>query len=464
MLNLDAYGHGSARISYIRESPDNPETEILDQGVSIDEYLNFCEIRSSLNQAFRVGILSIYDSDSFRDAVGFVGNDIISISYTNNQLDSSTDYNERKEVTFRIINIEEVAESSSDPGLANKRRTINLTLAEHPLFDLYLGNQIYKTYEWSGGDENNAPEKELTISGIVQDLLSEELSPNLLNGWQYRTDIQETSDISDTSLRWNFYIPRWTLLKTVNYLKKFAISNEGNYPNYIFTSRDIVNTRLITFKSIYSIINDINAINASEEYGLRSNIQALPLNPSKMNPAWASNAILNFKYNIYNGFDIAFGGLSGKTYLHHDYFKGVIAHSNSFDNYKKQYKIGLDAYYIYANSFGDQFSNIFYTGEDHNQSLMLNDYAKKSLRSITCTVNCYLNPFRYVGQHAKLSIPSVSPVNGGGAIDSINDGNWIIWTITDKINKDGTAWSTVEFAKDSVFVQSLAVGNLETAS
>ena len=466
MINFEAHDKGFFQVSYVRSSGlDTPQEELFENAIAIDEFVNYCEIHSSLDMAFRVGILSLYDSISFREKLGFIGNDIITINYTTQDLSENTDLEERKQVSFRIINIEEVVDSTTDVKLTSgKRRTLNLTLAEFPLYDYYVVNQIYRTYDWGSGDETTKPQGTQTISDIVTDLLSEEVSPNLLNGWGYETDIQDTNDLSDPDKKWNFYVPRWSLLKTVNYLKRFAISNEGNYPNYIFTSRDILDRKIISFKSVYSIINDDQAKRNIIEYTPRSVIQdIIGKDPNKANPAWLVNTVLSWSYSFYNGFDISFGGLSGKTYLTHDLYDGLKAQAYSFEQYKSDYKIGLDSYYIYKDSFGDQWSNIYYNAfENKNDNLMINAYAKKALGSVRCQAKCYLNPFRYIGQHARLNFNSVDPINGG-QIDAINNGDWITWGITDVFTTGGSCFSVVDFRKDSVFLNSTVSNGLETA-
>jgi len=470
MINLETYTQGAVEVGYVRTGGlKKPESDPMSESVDITTYVNYFEIHSSLDMSFRVGILSIFDSFSFREQVGFVGNDIVSISYTSVELAGTTNASEKKQATFRIVNIEEVVDSGTDPSQAlTKRRVLNLTLAEFPLFDYFIGNQIYKTYEWGSGSATESPQGTQTISDIIKNLLSEEVSPGLLSGWGYETDIQQTSEISNPSKQWNFYVPRWTLMKTVSFLKKFAVSQVGKYPGYIFTSRDIVNQKIITFKSIYSIINDIGASQAVSQYTPRYTLQkTIANNPSAVknsNPQWIANAILSFKYDVYNGFDVSFGGLSGKTYMTNDYFSGIKAEAYSFNQFKLDNKNGLDSYFIYQNDFGDQWSNMFYSShEKYHVDMVINDYAKKVMGSVRCLAQCHLNPFRYIGQHARLAINSTDINNGDGQIDSINNGNWITWSIIDYYNKDGTSFSEVEFRKDSLHVNSIASRGLETA-
>lgn len=465
-VDLDSYIRGDVEVTYLRSGGRNrPLEDALNSGIAISEFVNYFEIHNSFDMSFRVGILSLYDSYSFREKVGFVGNDIITISYSSVELGRNSEAGQRKEATFRIINIEEIAAQTSDPSQGlGKRRTINLTLAEYPLYDFYLANQIYRTYEWDSGTDTSKPTGTMAISDIVEDLLSEEVSPNLLSGWGYETQIERTSDIGTPDKLWNFYVPRWSLLKTVNYLRQFSTTLVGNYPYYVFCSRDIVNRKIISFKSLYSIINDPSSSLSINEYVPRFSLQTLLESGRSANPTWLANTILSFKYDFYNGFDIGFGGLSGKTYMSHDYFDGVKAEAYSFDQYKTDYKNGLDSYFIYRESFGDQWSNVYYNAfQNRNVDMMTNFYATKALSSVKCFAQCHMNPYRYIGQKAKLSINSVDPVNGG-VIDGINNGEWLIWGISDYFNsKDGTIMSEVEFRKDSMYLEFAAAQGLETA-
>lgn len=465
-IDLDTYVRGEIEVTYLRSNGLNfPQADTLNSAVDIKDFVNYFEIHNSFDLAFRVGILSLFDSHSFREKIGFVGNDIITINYTTRELASNTSTSERKQATFRIINIEEIAPQTSDPAQGlGKRRTINLTLAEFPLYDYYVLNQIYRTYEWDSGTSESNPQGTMSISGIINDLLSEEVSPFLLSGWGYDLDIERTSDIADPSKLWNFYVPRWSLLKTVNYLKKFANTLIGNYPYYVFCSRDVADRKIITFKSIYSIINDKFASILPLEYVPRFSIQTLIKNGRAANPNWLANAIISFKYEFYNGIDASFGGLGGKTYISHDYFDGIKGEAYSFDQYKIDYKNGLDSYFIYKNSFGTQWDNVYYNSlQNRNKDMMVNSFAKKAMNSVRCVATCHMNPFRYIGQHAKLSINSVDTVNGGN-VDSIHNGNWLTWGITDYYNsKDQTIMSEVEFVKDSMSINFMAAFGLETA-
>jgi hypothetical protein len=452
------------RVTYARAANKDQHTRDP-RDIEITPFVAGFEVHSSLEMSFRVGVLFIKDPIGFREQIGFVGNDIITIDYGPQNLSIISDY--QKSVTFRIISIDEQADFSNDVRQLHKNRNLVLTLAEFPLYDYFIGNEIYKTYKWG------TPNAQISISDIVKDLLDEEISPGLQNGWGYDVDVEDTKGVSNPELRGDFYIPRWTLLKTMDYFTDYAISLRGNYPYYIFNARDTVDNdgdgKTISFRSIYSFFNDtVPGSNRVANYINRETYNAMMNNNiSRAILSDGSNVIMAWRYQYFNGVDMAFSGLSGRTYIKYDYESGLSAEAYDHRTFMRENKDGMGSYFIHQGKYGDQWSSYKYspyTTPETNNDYQKNIYARKNFRSIGCEALCYLSATRNLGTLASLTLPSVDTESGESVTDDMmNNEPWLTWSIVDVVNRDNSGYSRVEFRKDSLFLSTQLASDYETA-
>ena len=146
------------------------------------------EIQDSIDYCFRFVTAILKDDGSIREGVPLSGNEVIEIQMSNDFTQTP------RKMKFEILRIDEVPKEERKLGTATM---LKLHLVEYPLYRILCGDKISRSW------------KQTKISDIIDELLKKYL-PN------YNVAIEPTATKID------FIIPRWTLLKTINYLLDLA--------------------------------------------------------------------------------------------------------------------------------------------------------------------------------------------------------------------------------------------------
>lgn len=407
------------------------------------------EIVDSLENMFRIGKITLLDPYNYREVAPLTGNEIFTISYKNGISDSGAP---EKIINFRIFTMKEIKASGTKMG-GNK--SIEIILVEFPIFDLLTANAVYKTYKI---EDNYDPYQR--ISDIVSDSLN--LVPNL-NKW-YQFDIEKTPKNNI-----NFWIPNWTPMKTINYLKTLATSEKTGFPYYMFHTmngdgKDFdLNKPVITFKSIYSMVKDekkIRKYSLTDAATMNKPISvdedvAKKISTPKQSTCNLADVILGYYYDIFDGSRISFGGLSGETKTSFDYLEDNNYYGSDYSDFiDKNYK-SISPFVLHSQRYGNQWSRMYPTAWRKKEADLLmkqysyNEYAKNTLMGGTrCTAVTRVYENRTPGERADLLLLSGDDEQQA---DLMMSGHWITWSITDKF--DGSeAYSEVVFIKDSFSV------------
>jgi hypothetical protein len=414
------------------------------------------EITDSLDQYFKIGKIVLHDQTQLSETTPFTGSEVIGVRYKNKASDPNTG---EKIVYFRIFDIQSVDNFNlinANPG----SKFLIIHLVEFPAFEMFTNSVIYKTYT------NNSA----SISDIVYDSLK---------GINYIEDYYNIAKPQKTKGTIDFWIPNWTLIKTLSYLQKYAVTTE-NEPFYVLTIRqddmstsvNAMKKQTIHYNSIFSLLKG----KAFRQFSSQRSDQML----RDTTPGTESTTPQQFKSTEsgkdkdYSPHDVILGrmqksfdgsmlfyGMNGETIIGRDAIKGTSYYSTTFESFLQSYS-GLGMWSVYqkdANkkSWGNQWASVKNTSYgptsyDTNQiqSYFRNLYSKRiMLGSNRIVIYSYTNEFRNPGEKVNITLPSSDKSVG---IDLMNSGDWVIWKITDKISSSGKAVSEIELVRDSYFL------------
>jgi len=417
--------------------------------LTINGLVDSFEIHDSLDQMFRIAVMTLKDPSNYREVGPITGNEIISIMYRNAL---STTEAPHKIINFRIFSVKEILNPSKPEVLTHK--LIRLILVEYPVYDFLTFNQVYKTYPIS---DDNTPT--LQISQIVKDILNE--VPNLNKWCQLDIDDTEKENL-------NFYVPNWTPMKAINFLKKYATSDADQYPLYVFYTRNddgskfARNKPVLTFKSVYSLVDDSSV---SRAYGLsQQHVDKKPINqpeedddtsiPEDTSPKSYSplDILLSYEFEFFDASRMSFGDLSGQTQSTFDYLEDNMYFGSDYVNWQETKFKALTPYAMHSLKYGNQWSQFDHSGWHQKEAKKLlnqESYNKFSqhtlLGGLRCKAISRVFESRNPGERAELIIASG---DRDRAVDMMMSGPWLTWSIIDKF--DGSkAWSEIVFVKDS---------------
>jgi hypothetical protein len=421
----------------------------FDAGKDITVMVRRFSITDSLDQMFRIGQMDLFDLENYRSTGSLTGNEIITVSYKNLITESKSKH---KQIRFRIFNVQEVPKNPADD---TKDKVLRLSLIEFPIFDFLGVNGVYKTYPV---DPKNAPVNR--ISSIIQDILAS------------NPDVQKWCDfdiVATPEKELNFWVPNWTPMKTISYLKKFAMDDEKRYPFYVFktdnnfTSGDSTKPRLV-FKSIYRMVDDTTKVrkyNTSIEFtakksSVRSAENGIASYASDDQPYSMLDTLSEYKFNYFDSSRMMGGLQSGNTDFTFDYFKDNMYISSDYQDYiTKKYK-SLDPYRSHPMKYGNMWSKTITSPwtQDVAKHMLQNEdfvtFAKNSLMGgMWCEANTRLYEQRKPGERADL-VFNLFREDKPDELDLMMSGTWITWSVTDYY-EGGRCMSKVRFVKDSYF-------------
>ena len=269
------------------------------------------------------------------------------------------------------------------------------------------------------------------------------------------------------------------MVKTLKYLQAYAV-NENNDPFYVFTIRqDDLSTRTgalkhptIHYNSIFKFLKGkaIRTFSSQRsDQKLRDPTPDTNDTDAKTKPVPSAkddkennppDVILGRMQKSFDG-SMLFFGMNGETLIGRDAIKGTSYFSTTFESFLQEYS-GLGMWSVFqkeANkkSWGNQWSstNTTFMGPssiDTNQvqNYFRNLYSKRiMLGANRMVIYTYTNEFRNPGEKVNLKLPSSDKQVG---IDLMHSGDWMIWSITDKIDSSGRGVSTIELVRDSYFL------------
>jgi hypothetical protein len=414
------------------------------------------EITDSLDQYFKIGKIVLHDQTQLAESTPFTGNEIIGVRYKNKASDQNTG---EKIVYFRVFDIQMVDNFNlinANPG----SKFMVIHLVEFPAFEMFSNSSIYKTY----------PNNQAAISDIVYDSLK---GINFIEDYYNIAKPQPTKGLID------FWVPNWTLIKTLKYLQKFAVTT-NNEPFYVLTIRqDDMSTTVSSMKHQtihYNSIFNLLKGKAFRQFSSQRSDQMLrdPTPGTENTTPQQFKSPADGKDKDYSPQDVILGrmqksfdgsmlffGMNGETIVGRDAIGGTSYFSTTFENFLQSYS-GLGMWSVYqkeANkkSWGNQWSSINNTfmgatSYDTNQvqNYFRNLYSKRiMLGANRIVIYSYANEFRNPGEKVNITLPSSDKSVG---IDLMNSGDWVIWSITDKISSSGKAVSEIELVRDSYFL------------
>jgi hypothetical protein len=413
----------------------NMPTTIDDSMVRITDWVSGFEIEDSIDMAFKTGKLYIRFTQDFQKMIQFTGNDFFVINYAST-FEVNKTFVPTKNISFRVTGIsEEVPIEVENANEKYKNQLVCFNLAESPFFDLLLSEYHGISFPWN--DESELLDQGYAgISSILSEYLQQILDKTSSD---ITLNIETTDDTIDLTKNINFYSPRWTPLKTINYLKRFASSLIGGYSYYNLKCDDGV----INIVSIDSMYNSKINTAATTTYMSRDYYT----NPNSIFTLDNySNLILHYKYKWYNGNDIAFNGFGGQT----NFIKGFKGSHKfigfDFREYKKE-ETPKDPYWLYSQKHGDQWSDMKYCPYDKPhliKNLNRYNYYRKLFNSVTVDVVSYISSMRNVGDISRMLMPT-----SRGIIDSNFNDNLMLWSIVDKVGLGNAAVSNLTFKKNS---------------
>lgn len=436
------YSIGIARVSDFQGSYES--TNFFKNRME-DTVISF-EIHDSLDMYFKVAKMVCHDRFASREFLPITGNEIISIRYKNA---AHPDGVPEKIIHFFINDIKEIQNPEEWDRGSN---LISFNLIEAPIHFFLTSNSVYKTYSWDGGSSTTYPKRSKSIYDIMNDTIN--LIPNIRN-W-YDIDIEQTTDTEDDKI--NFFIPNWTPIKTLNYLRKFAVNKEGlpYYVCYIKPSMKLGSKPTLVCKSIYTLMQQKDYHVFSSQYaqhayrpaqGETSPVRDISI--GEKDKYDITNTISNRRFNYFNRLKSSFGQLSGETFSTFDYINDNKYVSFDFDTFRSKYK-GLGQYFVHSSKYGNQWSQFRPHSFNTSKNLLKmkqNEYAYNTIQSsISCQLDMTLNQLRSPGQLADIVFKSASQDTN---IDRMMSGKWLIWGQVDVLTAfSAPATSYVVCVKD----------------
>lgn len=412
------------------------------------------EVRESVDQFYRTAAVTIADRSSLREIIPLTGNEVVSVSYKN-RLHSSISSLKRKIIHFKIFHIEEHENLENRSSRAGGSY-ITLHLVEWPAFD-FLSSIIYQTFPIS-----HMPEQGEKASTLVENMLKG------IHGFENFYDI--SVDASPDTLRFNnFWVPRWTISKTLQYIAQFMIS-ANSQPYYFFGIRSSPegggSKPKAFFHSIYSYFNSehFRTYSTSKPDSLMNKVA-----PSTVGDTSEQNGKLPKPEDDtnYDPLDyiaaksIEFGNankvfqnmLHGRTIVNYDYREGNQHRSLDYRNFMKNYTtLGPTLAHPTDMNFGNQwkiYETVPYNNEGMTEAYLRNKMARGAFKESFLTAICPVNETRTLAEKAALLLPS--PIKDR-PIDFQMSGRWMTYSVIDIIAANGFATSQVTFARDSFWL------------
>ncbi len=396
------------------------------------------EIEEQLDSYFRTAKVYISDRQTLLSLLPLTGNEIITIRYKNALIvdDSNTEGLSPKILHFSISNI--TNSTNTLDGIEKGSRIFILNLVEAPAFSLLTNKSIYQTFSIASGKKGDSthPIRSLTYSDIMESALlggdKKQNPQKLLDKW-YDIEIEESLKREECKV--DFYIPNWTISKTLNYVKMFSV-NKNNYPFYIFYITPPEKEGLkakIHLKSLYTLFENKDFHIFSQNFvpesyrptiGKTEKFDDYENDQQGFNPL---NVYFDIKINYFNIIQTAFYGLSGETFAIFDYIEDNKYIAYDYYTFVENHK-GLGDVSLHAFDYGNQWSNLRPHSYIEPQRLVnkkRNEFAKNQLQSaLSCAIHCTINHNRQIGQ--MIDIPIRAALH-----DSFEDrtfsGKWLIW-------------------------------------
>jgi hypothetical protein len=156
-----------------------------------------------------------------------------------------------------------------------------------------------------------------------------------------------------------------------------------------------------------------------------------------------------------------FHGMNGQTIVGRDAIEGTKYFADTFENFLQSYS-GLGMWSPYqkeanVKSWGNQWSSFnpsflcpTFANNTQVKDYFRNVYGKRlMLGANRIIIYSYVSEYRNPGEKVNIRLPSSDKEVG---IDLMNSGDWMIWSITDKITSSGRAVSEIELVRDSYFL------------
>lgn len=413
------------------------------------------EIRESIDQFYRTATVTIADRTSLRELLPLTGNEIVTISYKN-RLHSSLSNVKKKIIHFKVFHIEEFENTENRSSNAGGSY-INLHLVEWPAFQ-FMSSIVYETFPISHTVDNG-----IKASTLAEDILKG------VNGFENYYDISVDPTPDDFKIH-NFWVPRWTISKTLQYLNQFMINSFGR-PYYFFGIRSnpsgAGNKPTALYHSIYSYFD-------SEHYRTYSSTKSDSLfnksAPSTLagNTGDVNNSIpkpeqdrnydpLDFisskTINFGNSNRVFQNLLSGRTVVNYDFVEGNQHRSIDYRHFMKNYTtLGTTLSNPKDMNFGNQwqiYQTVPFNNEKMANGYLQNKMVKGAFKESFLKAVCPVNETRTLAEKASLYLPS--PIKER-AMDYQMSGRWMTYSIVDIITANGYATSEVTFARDSFWL------------
>ena len=410
-----------------------------------DSVVSF-EIHDSLDMYFKTAKMITTDRFASREFLPLTGNEIISIKYKNSVHPQGTP---EKTIHFYINDIKEVQNTEEWDRGSN---ILSFNLVEAPIHFFLTSNSIYKTYSWDGGSKNTNPKRAKTIYDIMNDTIN--LIPNIRN-W-YEIEIEQTLDTEEDKT--NFFIPNWSPIKTLNYLRKFAVNKDGlpYYVCYVRPSYEHGKKPTIVCKSIYSLMKQKDYHIFSSQYAQHTNRNpqgseepVRDINVGENDKYDIANTISNKRFNYFNRLKTSFGQMSGETFSTFDYINDNKYVAFDFNTFRSKYS-GLGQYFLHSSTYGNQWSQFRHHSFNDPKKLLTmkqNEFAANTIQSsISCQLDMTMNQLRSPGQTADIIFKSAFKDT---YVDQMMSGRWLIWGQVDSLSSFGAqAGSYVVCVKD----------------
>lgn len=414
------------------------------------------EVIDSLDQYYKIGKVVIHDQTQLAEIAPFTGNEVIAVRYKNKANDENSG---EKIVYFRVFDVELVENTryvNASPGT----KYVILHLVEFPAFDMFSTSSIYKTF----------PKNEELVSEIVYKCLKD---------IKFIDSYYNIEKPEPTKGKINFWVPNWSLVKTLKYLEPFAV-NEKNEPFYTFSIRqDDMSSRTsamkhptIHYNSIFKNLKGKAGRTFSSqraEQKLRDSYDGTDGQESQDQPKPSAkddkqnsppDVILGRMQKSFDG-SMLFFGMNGETLIGRDALEGTSYFATTFEKFLQEYT-GLGMFSPFqkesgTKSWGNQWASTHNTfmgpsafKSNQVQNYFRNLYSRRMMLGANRIIlYTYTNEFRNTGEKVNLKLPSSDKEVG---IDMMNSGDWVIWSIKDKISSSGRGFSEVELVRDSYFL------------
>ena len=311
---------------------------------------------------------------------------------------------------------------------------------------------VYKTY----------PDNKNYVSTFVQDML--QAIPNI-------TKYYMINNVAQTSGELGFWIPHWTPMKTLVYLQQYAMSNT-NLPMYVLrieqadmtTSSSASQLQTMSFVSVYDklqassgrVYSTIKSEVRYRDTNVANDPSALPPNPSAdQDKNNTPQDVILAKRIISADASMSFAGMNGFTLISRDAVDGCASYPITYQSFMSNYN-SLGFYGAYPTDsnkvWGNQWSQYSQThlpakNADIINAYQSNIYARRTLLGAEKGILfCYVNEFRKPGEMATLMLPSGNPAN---MLDFMRSGNYLTWSVKDKVMASGEGVSEVMVVRDS---------------